>query len=131
MTANIGNEEISQHALELRESAKDLSEGKLAKKSDIAEGKDEHHNSGMEFRFITESAAKGGGMGKFKEYPTMNYFGLFSHTQTMTAYELLTEHNWEVWQKTCIVGMLYSYLICNNVTIDDCWYISRNPTLTT
>lgn len=61
MTANIGNEEISQHALELRESAKDLSEGKLAKKSDIAEGKDEHHNSGMEFRFMTESTAEGGG----------------------------------------------------------------------
>ena len=68
MTANIGNEEISQHALELRESAKDLSEGKLAKKSDIAEGKDEHHNSGMEFRFITESTAKGG-MGISRSIP--------------------------------------------------------------
>ena len=107
MTANIGNEEISQHALELRESAKDLSEGKLAKNSDIAEGKDEHHNSGMVFRFITEITARVR-MGNFKEYSTMHYFGLFSHIQTMAAHELLTEHNWEVWQKTCIVGMLYS-----------------------
>ena len=119
MTANIGNEEISQHALELRESAKDLSEGKLAKKSDIAEGKDEHHNSGMEFRFTTESNQRVG-MGNLKELSTIHYFGLSRHTQTMAAHELLTEHNWEVWQKTCIVGMLYSCHICNSVTIDDC-----------
>lgn len=47
MTANIGNEEISQHALELRESARDISEGKVTRKSDIAEGREDDSGSGI------------------------------------------------------------------------------------
>jgi len=41
MTANVANEEISQHALDLRESAKEISDSKTAK-SDQPAGEIEH-----------------------------------------------------------------------------------------
>ena len=40
------------------------------------------------------------------EYLTMQYFGIPRHTQSMTAYKVLTEYFLKIPLKNCIVGML-------------------------
>ena len=34
-------------------------------------------------------------MGHVNEYPTMHYFGIPGHTQSMIAYKILTEYLWK------------------------------------
>ena len=45
-------------------------------------------------------------LGHVNEYPTIHYFTIPRHTQSIIAYKILTEYFWKCKLKNCIVGML-------------------------
>ena len=50
----------------------------------------------------TESTYKHAVKGHVYEYPTMHYFGIPIHTQSMITYKILTENFWKFLQKVAL-----------------------------